>query len=172
MPDSSAICAKLDDVYARIDACRACALGTLALNSGRRMRYKPGRLPVLVVAQNPSHRMKGDHVWGGLDLLFGGVEGVRELAEQLWVSNLVKCCTLQNRPPAPQNIMRCWHWLEEEVDAIRPAKIVALGKPAGEWLEESFDGIPVYHAKHPRYILFTPKEAGQYVERLRIASSV
>ncbi len=162
---------KLDRIYEEIDSCRRCTLAECAEVDNRppRMRYKCGKQPVLLVAQNPGKRKEGTHVWGGLDLLFR-VPGIIELAGEAWITNVVKCCTPNNKKPTKDQIRACQHWLRKEINAIQPRKIIALGKTAETALGRSINGIPIESCYHPRYIQFkSKKEACAYSEKLRRA---
>ena len=170
MRDDAEICRRLEAIYASIDTCQHCSLGKLPINDGRHMRYKPGNVDgprVVVVAQNPGKSKKGDHVWGGLDLLFKADPKIKELAEEVWITNIVKCCTRSNKKPEPEEIRACEGWLRQEIEVIQPDKIIALGKVASMWLRRTF---PDKHSDwHPRYIQFKPKERAEYIERLKRA---
>jgi uracil-DNA glycosylase len=86
--------------------------------------------------------------------------------EQVYIANVVKCRPPDNRTPEPDEVATCSPFLFEQIEAIRPAVIVALGAPAaktllgtrtgitqlrGSW--GSFRGIPVMPTFHPAYLL-------------------
>lgn len=54
--------------------------------------------------------------------------------ENLYVTNVVLCRPPQNRPPLPDEIEVCKHFLEGHISVIRPKFIVALGRTAAETL--------------------------------------
>ncbi|CCQ91356.1 Phage SPO1 DNA polymerase-related protein [Nitrospina gracilis 3/211] len=83
-----------------------------------------------------------------------------------YICNIVKCRPPGNRDPEIEEISACKPFLVEQVRAIRPKVIVALGKPAastllgrsvaitkerGTWHE--FDGIKLMLTFHPAYLL-------------------
>jgi DNA polymerase len=46
------------------------------------------------------------------------------------ITNAVHCLTPFNRPPSPDEIMKCFRWLEEEMYEIKPSVILAAGRVA------------------------------------------
>jgi DNA polymerase len=85
---------------------------------------------------------------------------------QVYIANIVKCRPPGNRDPQPDEVATCSPFLVEQILAIRPRVIVALGAPAtkmllrtsvgitrirGQWHE--FQGIPVMPTFHPAYLL-------------------
>jgi DNA polymerase len=86
--------------------------------------------------------------------------------EQVYIANIVKCRPPGNRDPKPDEVATCRGYLETQIDAIRPAVIVALGRIAaqtllgsdapvgrlrGEWWQVR--GIPLRVTFHPAYLL-------------------
>jgi DNA polymerase len=85
---------------------------------------------------------------------------------QVYIANIVKCRPPGNRDPEPDEIATCAPFLVEQIEAIRPEVIVALGSPAtrtllrtsvgitklrGQWHE--FQGIPLMPTFHPAFLL-------------------
>ena len=167
---------KLDELYALIDGCKCCELGCLPMNSGRRLRLKRGTRPILVVGQNPWRRVvpECDHVWGGLDLLLrrracpATLLDVACVINSVWITNVVKCKTPKNHPLSAQQIKNCRKWLDAELSAIKPDRIVALGNFAQTQLGESYRGKPVKAHCHPRAAMtLEPKAFELYVRKLK-----
>jgi uracil-DNA glycosylase family 4 len=84
----------------------------------------------------------------------------------VYICNVLKCRPPDNRNPEPSEIAACRGYLEAQIDAIRPAVIVALGKFAAQFLLEtdegimrlrgrwgSWRGIPVMPTFHPSFLL-------------------
>lgn len=160
---------ELDKLYVQIDDCKRCGLGKLPMNSARRLRFKPGKKPVLAVSQNPGCRVvKGcDYVWGGLDILFDDFKNARPIADAVWITNLVKCRTPDNAKPCPDQVNTCSAWLKQEIEIIRPLGIIGIGKPATNWLRSNIVDIPINAHAHPRYVFqFKRSQVGNYLEEL------
>jgi probable DNA metabolism protein len=95
-------------------------------------------------------------------------------AEALYLTNAVKHFHHElrgkrriHKTPGQQEAAACLHWLEAEIEALRPRAIVALGATAlrsllgaslsitehdGQWLQRA-DGLPVLVCLHPAAIL-------------------
>lgn len=103
---------------------------------------------------------------------------------QVYIANIVKCRPPDNRTPQPDEVATCSPFLAEQIMAIRPAVIVALGSPAaktllrtnvgitklrGRWHE--FNGIPVMPTFHPAYLLraYTQENRARVWEDLKAA---
>ena len=87
-------------------------------------------------------------------------------ADDTYICNIVKCRPPGNRDPEKDEIEACQPFLLQQIQAVRPKVIVALGKPAsstllkrsvaitkerGTWHE--FAGIPLMLTFHPAYLL-------------------
>ena len=86
--------------------------------------------------------------------------------EDVYICNVLKCRPPNNRTPAPEEIRLCQPYLEEQLDAIKPLVICALGAPAAQTLLRTklgigalrgrfhdYRGIPVMATYHPAYVL-------------------
>ncbi len=112
--------------------------------------------------------------------------------KDVYICNVLKCRPPDNRNPEPPEIAACRGYLEAQIDTIRPAAIVALGKFAAQFLLEtdegimrlrgrwgSWRGIPVMPTFHPSFLLRQPdrkKDAWEdllkVLERLGIPAPV
>jgi uracil-DNA glycosylase len=89
--------------------------------------------------------------------------------EDVYIANVVKCRPPNNRNPEPDEIARCWPFLQAQIASIQPKVIVALGKFAAQTLlgtetpisrlrgrfHEMGDTV-VMPTFHPSYLLRTP----------------
>ncbi|MDM7913261.1 MAG: uracil-DNA glycosylase family protein [Methanotrichaceae archaeon] len=167
---------KVCALYGLIDQCRQCDLGKdEKWNHPPRLRFKFGRQTILLVGQNPGLRaVPGcNHIWGGLDLLQKRKlnkrtqERLDKVLEAVWITNIVKCrkeAKGKNGTLHATEIEECLHWLENEIEYIRPTRIVALGKPADRWL--SHIGKKHSSIHHPSYVLRGQEPDEDYVNRL------
>ena len=86
--------------------------------------------------------------------------------EEVYIANIVKCRPPDNRVPTPDEAAFCLHYLERQIELIRPSVIVLLGATAvkyllgtgsgiskmrGRWL--SYHNIPVMPTFHPAFLL-------------------
>lgn len=166
-------------LYKEIDDCQDCELGELRMNRAPRLRFKPGKKPVLVVSQNPAMSKKPpvhvvpncDHVWGGLNILFrpsdsNGPDRAREIADAVWITNVVKCRTPNNNEPTLGQERACKKWLDQEIELIKPKSFIALGNTAKIWLTRNNSG-PLTSFYHPSHMFrFKHGEIGRYLKEL------
>ncbi len=61
--------------------------------------------------------------------------------ESVYIANVVKCRPPGNRDPKPDEIDACRPYLTAQLDLIRPAVVVTLGRFAAQWLLETTEGI-------------------------------
>lgn len=89
--------------------------------------------------------------------------------ENLYISNVVKCRPPNNREPKGDEIKACQQFLFDQLIAVRPRVIVALGGTAAKLLTDKtkgvtdlrkewfkWDGIPLKCSWHPAYLLRQP----------------
>ena len=89
--------------------------------------------------------------------------------DQVYIANVIKCRPPQNRNPEPDEVETCEPFLFQQIDAIKPKVIVALGSFAAKALLRSNDSISrlrgrVYDFRgakliptfHPAYLLRNP----------------
>ena len=89
---------------------------------------------------------------------------------EVYIANVLKCRPPQNRTPLPDEMDNCRPYLLEQIDAIQPKVIVALGATAvrallletplgitkmrGNWY--TFHNTPIMPTFHPAYLLRNP----------------
>jgi len=61
--------------------------------------------------------------------------------DHAYIANIVKCRPPENRDPKPDEIDACRPYLTQQLDLIRPAVVVALGRFAAQWLLQTTEGI-------------------------------
>lgn len=104
--------------------------------------------------------------------------------EDVYIANVLKTRPPDNRTPLPEEVERCGPFLIEQLLAVRPKAIVALGGPATKLVTGTDQGItrlrgtwqrwmppegsdctpiPVMPTYHPSYVLrnYTPKVRGE-----------
>ncbi len=84
----------------------------------------------------------------------------------VYIANVVKCRPPNNRAPEPDEATACRHWLEEQIELVRPKIIVLVGATAmrsllgdtkgisqmrGTWT--TYRGIDTTIIFHPSYLL-------------------
>jgi len=104
--------------------------------------------------------------------------------EEVYIANIIKCRPPQNRAPQPDEVGTCSPFLYEQIAAIRPRVIVALGSPSAKTLLNTkvgitklrgvwhdYAGIPLMPTFHPAYLLraYTPENRRKVWEDLKAA---
>lgn len=106
----------------------------------------------------------------------------------VYIANSVKCRPPENRTPESAEIDACNHFLNQQIEWIQPAVIVALGKPAAyavlgreasiqslrgaiHFREQGGRRIPVVVTYHPAYLLRQPEEKWKSWQDLLLAAS-
>ena len=155
--------------------CRECPLGARATQTV--WGDGPNQPALMLVGEQPGDRedIEGRPFVGAAGRLLD-----RALAElgwprdRLYVTNAVKHFKYElrgtrriHKTPAQLEILACAHWLESEIESVKPHAIVALGAVAarsllgrpvkvlserGRWLRRT-DGIPVLVTLHPSALL-------------------
>ncbi|MCC6784027.1 MAG: uracil-DNA glycosylase [Planctomycetes bacterium] len=88
----------------------------------------------------------------------------------VYIANVNKCRPPNNRNPEPDEVAACLPYLRQQIRAIRPQVIVALGRVAAHNLlgtslpmgqlrgrDLEYEGIPVVATWHPAYLLRQPE---------------
>lgn len=100
--------------------------------------------------------------------------------EEVYLSNLVKFRpampnqTTGNRPPTAEEMAACAPFIRTEIELVRPACLIALGKTAAQGLLQSgesvsalrgrwhdYQGLPLRVSYHPSYLLHNEEGLGE-----------
>jgi DNA polymerase len=113
------------------------------------------------------------------------IEAMGMQREDVWIGNILKCRPPNNRNPEPDEIMACHGFLDQQIAAIQPRVIVALGKFAAHWLLRTaepitrlrgkmgeYRGITVMPTYHPAYLLRTPSAKKEVWEDMKVVRSM
>ncbi|HEX2065614.1 MAG TPA: uracil-DNA glycosylase [Candidatus Thermoplasmatota archaeon] len=99
-----------------------------------------------------------------------------------FVTSIVKCRPPKNRDPTPQEKAACRPYLLEQLDALRPRVIVALGRHGLHGILDEVPadfanlagmfvagpaGIPVFVSLHPAAVIYRQKWKARYLEDWR-----
>ncbi|MCW7538470.1 UdgX family uracil-DNA binding protein [Aquabacterium sp. A7-Y] len=179
--------------------CRECPLGFI----GTQTVWGEGRGParLMLVGEQPGDQedQAGRPFVGPAGrLLDRALEELGWDREQLYITNAVKHFKYEMRgkrrlhkTPAQKEVAACHHWLESEIERVRPEGLVALGATAarsllaravpvmaerGHWMPRA-DGRPVLITLHPSALLrLRPPEReaayGLWLEDLRLAAQL
>jgi len=164
---------KVTPTKAKLDACQACGLCRTATQSVPGIGNQ-NRPLIAAVGEGPGADEDREAVPfigpAGQELqdIVANVLGLT--LNDLYVTNIVKHRPPQNRTPTSTEAEACWDaWLKDELAAVQPYVIVALGRCAGENLlrranipvtkqrlrgtVSEYNGTPVFHCWHPSYVI-------------------
>lgn len=175
--------ARLESVAQRVRSCVRCPL-----HAGRTNAVPgegSGKLRVVLVGEAPGRNedATGRPFCGAagrnldLALVAAGID-----RSEVFVTSIVKCRPPENRDPTPAEKDACRPYLFEQVEALRPRVVVALGRhglsgllaeePTGfAGLRGRFlagpNGLPVFVSLHPAAVIYRQKWKEQYLQDWR-----
>ena len=102
--------------------------------------------------------------------------------DDVYIANVIKCRPPGNRNPEPDEIAACEPFLFQQIDAIKPRVIVALGAFAAKTLLRTDDPISRLRGRvfdyrgaqliptfHPAYLLRNPSSKREVWEDMKLA---
>ncbi|MEY4729206.1 MAG: hypothetical protein RL020_364 [Pseudomonadota bacterium] len=115
-----------------------------------------------------------------LDNMLAAIELSRQ--KNVYITNVLKCHTVENRNPHADEISSCAPYLQRQIQLLQPKLIVALGKVAADQLLggdatiaslrgkiHSVQGMPMIVTYHPAYLLRTMADKAKAWEDLCFA---
>ncbi|MBI4486374.1 MAG: uracil-DNA glycosylase [Acidobacteria bacterium] len=109
------------------------------------------------------------------------IEAIGLTREDVYIANVIKCRPPQNRNPDPDEVQTCEPFLFQQIDAIKPRVIVALGKFAAQTLLRTEDPISRLRGRlfdyrgakliptfHPAYLLRNPSAKREVWEDMKL----
>ena len=170
-------------IRADIGDCTRCKLHTL------------GRTQVVFGSGNPSAELMFVGEAPGADedlqgvpfigragqLLTKIIEAIELKREDVYIANVIKCRPPENRNPEPDEIETCEPFLFQQIDAIKPKVIVALGKFGAQTLLKTIEPISKLRGRifdyrgfkliptfHPAYLLRNPSSKREVWEDMKL----
>lgn len=132
---------RLKELAETVGACRSCPLGSQRLNAA--FGVGSAHAQVLFIGEGPGYEedRRGEPFVGRagqlLDKIFASIGLSRK---SVYIANIVKCHPMKDpahpdargndRPPTPEEIAACRHFLDEQIALISPRVIVTLGSVA------------------------------------------
>ncbi len=176
---------RLEEIRTRLGDCTRCKLHENRTNIVFGVGSARARLLFVGEAPGADEDIQGEPFVGRagkkLDEMIVAIGLERK---DVYIANVVKCRPPDNRAPQPDEVATCSPFLFEQIAAIRPRVIVALGSPAAKLLLNtkvgitrlrgiwhSYCGIPVMPTFHPAYLLraYTPENRRKVWEDLKAA---
>lgn len=163
----------LEALREAIGDCRRCRLCQRRTQIVFGVGHPNARL--VFVGEGPGHDedVKGEPFVGRAGQLLTDIieKGMRLRRSDVYICNVVKCRPPENRNPEPDEVLACSPFLVRQIEVIRPAVLVTLGKFAAQTLLETktpitrlrgtwqaYRGIPLMPTFHPAYLLRNPAD--------------
>ncbi|MES2072104.1 MAG: uracil-DNA glycosylase [Pseudomonadota bacterium] len=181
-----------DELEASVAGCRACGLcegraKTVFGVGDRRAQW-------LFVGEGPGYNenLQGEPFVGAAGHLLDNMMRALDMqrGENTFIANVVKCRPTdaqgKDRPPTPEEAAACLPYLKRQVELIKPAVIVALGKtaaisllgldpetPVGQLRGKlhRYAKLPLVVTYHPAYLLRKPAEKSKAWSDLCLAQA-
>jgi DNA polymerase len=113
------------------------------------------------------------------------IEAIDMKREDVYIANVIKCRPPQNRNPEPDEVATCEPFLFQQIDAIHPKVIVALGKFGAQTLLRTLEPISKLRGRifdyrgskliptfHPAYLLRNPSSKREVWEDMKLVKKL
>jgi len=180
--------ATLDEVRAHLGDCQRCPLSKTRKSLVFGVGNPAARLILVGEAPGREEDERGEPFVGEAGRLLDRILLAMGLQrDEVYICNVLKCRPPNNRDPESVEVATCEPFLKQQLAAIRPELIVALGRFAiqtllqtkapisklrGTW--QAYEGIPLMPTYHPAYLLRNPlgkrevwADMRQVMQRLR-----
>lgn len=158
---------RLARVRRQLGDCQRCNLAKGRTNLVFGVGSADADLMIVGEAPGRDEDLQGEPFVGAAgQLLTKMIEAMGLERDEVYICNILKCRPPRNRDPEPEEVEACEPFLLEQIDAIGPSFIVAMGNFAAKTLLRtttgitrlrgrfhSYHGIPVMPTFHPAYLL-------------------
>ncbi len=176
---------KVEDVFKKmalnVAKCRACQLHEKRLNSVFGEGNPHTDLMFIGEAPGGDEDKQGRPFVGRAGQLLTKIINAMGLERSdVYIANVIKCRPPFNRDPQPEEISACWHFIEKQIELIKPKVICTLGRISTKTILMTTDaisrlrgkfgnykGIKVMPTYHPSYLLRNPSAKKQVWEDMQ-----
>lgn len=108
-------------------------------------------------------------------------QGLKLTRDSVYITNVLKCRPPESRDPLPEEVQSCGSYLDAQIERVNPEMIVALGKPAAQFLtggdtslkrlrgrKHVYKGVPVVVTHHPAFLLQQPQAKAECWQDLQV----
>lgn len=182
--------AKMDMMALRaaIDTCSACEMHQTRTQTVFGNGHHKADWFIVTEAPSADEERDGETFVGPSGLLLTQMLRAIGLArEEVFITNIIKCRTPNNRDPHVEEVHACDHYLQRQIELVQPKIILCLGRIAAQALLDSdlplgkmrgqvynhnkHADIPLLVTYHPAYLLRSPREKRKVWEDLKLARS-
>lgn len=174
-----------EELQQQVANCTLCELHKTRKNTVFGVGNSNADLLIIGEAPGATEDAKGEPFVGRAGLLLDAMLAAIGLhRSDIFIANILKCRPPNNRDPLPREVELCTPYLQQQIAAIKPKIIVAVGRVAAHFLlntNESMKNlrgrtftygeqkIPLIVTYHPAYLLRSPREKSKaYEDMLRI----
>jgi DNA polymerase len=163
-----------ETLRAAVSACTRCELARTRTQTVFGVGARRAELLVIGEAPGADEDARGEPFVGRAgQLLNSMLRAMGHPRESVYIANVLKCRPPGNRDPKPEEVACCMPYLQQQVDLIAPALILALGRIAAQNLLATDTPIgrlrgqvhqfgrgatPLIVTYHPAYLLRSPGE--------------
>ena len=163
---------QLEDLAKLVSDCQKCSLCETRTQTVFGVGDPHARLMFVGEAPGAEEDRTGEPFVGRAGQLLDKIlsQGLKLTREQVYIANVLKCQLPESRDPQDAELVSCQPYLEQQIEAVQPQMIVALGRSAALFLtgQESsmkrmrgeshhYKGIPVVVTYHPAFLLRQPQ---------------
>ncbi len=172
----------LEMVRAEMGDCQRCKLAPLRTNLVFGVGDSKAELMFVGEGPGADEDIKGEPFVGKAGQLLTKMIAAMGLSrEQVYIANIIKCRPPMNRNPELDEIAACRPFLDQQITAIGPKVICALGKFSAQTLLNTqarisdlrgkfhdLNGVKVLPTFHPAYLLRNPGEKKRVWQDLQV----
>ena len=164
--------ADLGKLAQQVSGCEQCPLSHTRTQTVFGVGDPQARLMFVGEAPGAEEDRRGEPFVGRAGQLLDRIitQGLKLTRDQVYIANVLKCRPPENRDPRPEEVAACRNYLEQQIEAVKPEIIVALGKPAAAFLtgqetslkrlrgqSHLYKDVPVVVTYHPAFLLRQPQ---------------
>lgn len=181
-PDPPSEPLTLERIRAELGDCQRCKLAPTRTNLVFGVGNAKAELMFVGEGPGADEDLQGEPFVGKAGQLLTKMIAAMGLSrEQVYIANIIKCRPPKNRNPEPDEIATCHPFLAQQITAIRPKIICALGTFSAQTLLNTqarisdlrgrfhdLNGVQVLPTFHPAYLLRNPDEKKRVWEDLQM----
>lgn len=155
-----------------VSQCQLCELHTVRTQTVFGTGYAHADLFIVGDAPDEDDDLKGQPFVGQVEFLLDAMlKAIGLNRQQVFISNVLKCRTPDDRNPHTSETVCCDGYLQRQIELIQPKIILAFGRVAAHHLllsqdalatlrgrTHSYNGIPLIVSYHPAYLIRKPVE--------------
>jgi len=177
---------ELSQINQQVQSCKQCSLHKTKTNYVFGQGNPNAKIMFIGEAPGAEENEQGKPFVGPAgQLLTKMIEAIGLKREEVYITNILKCHPPENRDPKPDEIQKCFPYVQKQIETVKPKVICALGAFAAQTLlntEEpitslrtkthEYKGIKVIPTFHPAYLIRNPDKKKLAWEDLQLLLSL